>query len=81
MDELERRIVELREQEELDSIRPPLDGRQVMEHLRIAPSRVIGEALDYLLELRLDEGPIEEEEAFRLLDEWAETKGIVRGEA
>ena len=76
MDELERRIEELRAQEELDAIRPPLDGRQVMEYLGIPPSRVIGEALDHLLEIRLDEGPIDETEAYRLLDEWAAARGI-----
>jgi poly(A) polymerase len=41
-----------------------------MEHLGIAPGPVIGEALDFLLELRLDEGPLGEDEAFRRLDEW-----------
>lgn len=76
MDELERRIEELRAQEELDAIRPPLDGRQVMEHLGVGPSRVIGEALDHLLELRLDEGPMEEAEAYRRLDEWAAARGL-----
>ena len=76
MDELERRIEELRAQEELDAIRPPLDGRQVMDHLGVGPSRVIGEALDHLLELRLDEGPMEEAEAYRRLDEWAAARGL-----
>ena len=56
MDELERRLVELREREELDSIRPQLDGIAVMEHLGIAPSRDVGAALDFLLQIRLDEG-------------------------
>ncbi len=50
MDELELRIAELREQEELDAIRPDLDGKQVMEHLGIGPSRAVGEALDFLLD-------------------------------
>jgi poly(A) polymerase len=70
MDSLEREIEELRQQEELDAIRPDLDGRQVMEHLGVAPGRVIGEALDFLLELRLDEGPLAEDEALRRLDAW-----------
>ena len=76
MDDLERRIAELREQEELDAIRPPLDGRQVMVHLGIPPGRIVGEALEHLLELRLDEGPIDEAHAYRLLDEWARARGI-----
>ena len=70
MDELERRIVALREQEALDAMRPDLDGRQVMEHLGIGPGRHVGEALDHLLELRLEEGPLGEEEAYRRLDRW-----------
>jgi poly(A) polymerase len=70
MDALEREIAQLREQEELDAMRPDLDGRQVMEHLGVAPGPVIGEALGFLLELRLDEGPLGEDEAFRRLDEW-----------
>ncbi len=70
MDELEDRIVELRAQEEIDSIRPDLDGQAVMEILEIQPSRAVGEALDFLLELRLDEGPLGEEEARRRLLQW-----------
>jgi poly(A) polymerase len=69
-DELERRIAELAEEENLRAIRPPLDGNQVMEHLGVGPGPVVGEALAYLLELRMDRGPISEDEAYRLLDEW-----------
>jgi poly(A) polymerase len=76
MDDLEARIAALREQEELDAIKPPLDGRQVMQHLGVEPGRVIGEALDFLLEARLDEGPISEEEAYARLDAWARERGI-----
>jgi poly(A) polymerase len=78
MDELETRIEELRAQEELDAIRPPLDGRQVMEHLGVKPGRIVGEALDFLLEARLDEGPISEEEAYGRLDAWAAERGIAK---
>jgi len=78
MDELEARIAELREQEELDSIRPPLDGRQVMEFLGVAPGRIVGEALDFLLEARLDEGPIDEADAYARLAEWARERGLSR---
>jgi poly(A) polymerase len=70
MDELEVRIAELREQEELDSIRPDLDGKEVMEHLGIGPSRAVGEALAYLLELRLEEGPLPHDEVIKRLDAW-----------
>jgi poly(A) polymerase len=70
MDELERRIAELRQQEELKAIRPELDGNQVMARLGIKPGPMVGEALAFLLELRLDEGPLGPEEAGRRLSEW-----------
>ncbi|MGQ0802982.1 MAG: CCA tRNA nucleotidyltransferase [Actinomycetota bacterium] len=76
MDELEARIAELRQREELDRIRPPLDGRQVMEFLGIPPGPLVGEALDFLLEARLDEGPIEEPDAYERLRAWARERGI-----
>ncbi len=74
IDELEVRIAELREQEELDRIRPPIDGNQVMAHLGLKPGPVIGEAMDLLLEHRLDHGPYSEDEAYALLDEWWNTR-------
>jgi poly(A) polymerase len=70
MDQLQARIVELREQEELAAMRPDLDGKAVMDHLGIQPGREVGEALSFLLELRLEEGPLGDEEAKRRLDEW-----------
>jgi poly(A) polymerase len=70
MDELEARIAELRQQEELDALRPDLDGNQIMELLGIGPGRAVGQALHFLMELRLDEGPLGEEEAAARLREW-----------
>jgi poly(A) polymerase len=70
MDALELRIAELREREELQAIRPDLDGQAVMEHLGIPPGRAVGDALAMLLEARLDEGPLEAADAYRRLDEW-----------
>ncbi|MFN2506457.1 MAG: CCA tRNA nucleotidyltransferase [Acidimicrobiales bacterium] len=70
MDNLEARIADLRTREELEALRPDLDGHQVMEHLGLAPGRDVGQALAFLLELRLEEGPLGEEEARRRLDEW-----------
>ncbi len=76
MDELEARITELRAQEELDSLRPDLDGNQIMEVLDLKPGRAVGEARDFLMELRLDEGPLGAEEAAkRLRAWWAERSG------
>jgi poly(A) polymerase len=74
MDALEERIAELRSREEIDSIRPDLDGNQVMRHLGVKPGRVVGDALAMLLEARLEEGPLGEEEAYRRLDAWYETR-------
>jgi poly(A) polymerase len=70
MDDLEARIAELREQEELAAIRPDLDGTAVMRILDLEPGREVGQALKFLLELRLDEGPLGEEEAERRLRTW-----------
>lgn len=69
-DDLERRIGELAEQEELDSMRPDLDGQQIMAILGIDPGPMVGKAYNYLLNVRLDEGSLGEEEAERRLKEW-----------
>ncbi|MFF9564338.1 CCA tRNA nucleotidyltransferase [Leifsonia sp. NPDC014704] len=69
-DDLETRIRELREQEEMDAVRPDLNGEQVMSILGIRPGKEVGQAMRFLLELRLDEGPLGEEEATRRLLTW-----------
>jgi poly(A) polymerase len=69
-DDLEQRIARLSEEEELASIRPDLDGTQIMEILGIPPGRGVGEAYRFLLELRLDEGPRSYEEAKAALVRW-----------
>ena len=75
MDDLEARIERLAAEEELRALRPDIDGTRVMEHLGIGPGRAVGRALAHLLELRIEEGPLGEEEAIRRLDAWwAENK-------
>jgi poly(A) polymerase len=74
MDDLEARIAELREREELSSLRPDIDGNRVMELLGVGPGRVVGEALGMLLDARLDEGPLGEVEAERRLLAWWEAR-------
>jgi poly(A) polymerase len=69
-DGLEARIAKLMEEEELSRIRPDLDGAQVMKLLDIKPSAAVGKALDYLLELRLEHGPLGEERATEELFNW-----------
>ena len=70
-DDLEQRIVQLSEEEQLNAIRPDLSGEQIMEILDLKPGPDVGRAYKFLLELRLDEGPISYEEAkIRLLAWW-----------
>jgi len=69
-DDLEARIAELSQQEELDKIRPDLDGEAIMRILGISPGREVGEAYRFLLEMRLDEGELGTEEATRRLKSW-----------
>ena len=76
-DQLEERIARLAEQENLDAMRPPLDGAQVMEHLHLQPGPDVGRALAYLMEVRMDRGPIAAAEAIELLDAWAKDAGLI----
>lgn len=69
-DGLEERIARLKEQEELDSIRPDLDGNQIMEILGVRPGPLVGRAYQHLLELRLENGPMEHDTAVDALREW-----------
>jgi poly(A) polymerase len=75
-DELEERIARLAEEENLNALRPPIDGAQVMKHLGIRPGPLVGEALAHLFELRMERGPIPEDEAFELLDAWARDRDL-----
>ena len=70
MDELEERIAELAPARSCAAIRPDLDGNAVMEHLGVPPGRAVGEALSFLLDMRLDEGLLGDEEIRRRLDRW-----------
>ena len=69
-DSLEARIDVLMEQEELSKIRPDLDGAQVMQILNLKPSRDVGAAMDFLMDLRLDQGPVGAEKATEELLTW-----------
>jgi poly(A) polymerase len=70
MDDLESRIDELAKKEELAALRPEMDGQQVMEHLGISPGRDVGKALDFLMEIRLEDGLLGDEAIRMRLDEW-----------
>lgn len=69
-DDIERRIGELAAQEELDAMRPALDGNRIQEILGIGPGRAVGEAYRFLMEIRLDEGAIDAAAAEQRLREW-----------
>ncbi|MFD6095418.1 CCA tRNA nucleotidyltransferase [Nocardiopsis flavescens] len=70
-DDIEKRIAVLAEQEELDRIRPDLDGNEIQEILGVKPGPEIGKAYRYLLELRLENGPMEKDAATEALRAWA----------
>ena len=70
-DDLERRIAVLAEQEELDRIRPDLDGNEIMQVLGLPPGREVGLAWNFLKELRMEQGPLSREAAIEALRAWA----------
>ena len=74
-DDLEARIAVLREAEELASIRPDLDGAQIMDELGVEPGPVVGEAYRFLLDLRMEKGPLGEEMARQALRSWWAVRG------
>jgi poly(A) polymerase len=74
-DDLEARIAELAAREDLQRVRPDLDGNEIMELLGIPPGPHVGEAWRYLKELRLDRGPLTREEATAELMDWWRTRG------
>jgi poly(A) polymerase len=69
-DDLEERIGVLAAEEELAAVRPDLDGAEIMRILDVKPGPVVGEAYRFLLELRLDEGPIGPDAAAERLRAW-----------
>ncbi|NMI02047.1 CCA tRNA nucleotidyltransferase [Pseudonocardia sp. K10HN5] len=77
-DSLEERIAELRKQEELDAIRPDLDGNAIMKLLGIPPGPLVGKAYKHLLALRMERGPLSADEAGAELRRWAAENGIER---
>jgi poly(A) polymerase len=76
-DSLEARIAELREQEELDKIRPDLDGNEIMSLLGLRPGPAVGKAYNYMLELRMAEGELGKERATAELLRWAAAEGLL----
>ncbi|MFI5607723.1 CCA tRNA nucleotidyltransferase [Amycolatopsis sp. NPDC051903] len=75
-DDLETRIARLKEQEDLDRVRPDLDGNEIMRLLGLKPGPQVGQAWKFLKELRLDRGPLDHDEAVAELKKWAAAQGI-----
>lgn len=75
-DSLEERIAKLREQEELDAIRPDLDGNAIMQLLGLQPGPLVGKAYKHLLALRMERGPLTREGAEAELRAWAKDNGL-----
>ncbi|MBH9972314.1 CCA tRNA nucleotidyltransferase [Bifidobacterium sp. W8109] len=75
MDELEDRVAQLRRQEDLDAIRPDLDGRQIMQILDLKPGPQVGRAYQHMLEYRLDQGPVDRQTAEQELRDWWQREG------
>lgn len=76
IDELEQRIEEISEQEELARLRAPIDGNEVMSYLSLEPGPKVGEIMSILLEKRIDDGPYSREEAFDAVRDWAVAGGM-----
>ena len=76
IDELEERIAQLSEQEELARLRPPIDGNDVMSYLGMEPGPSVGEIMSMLLEKRIDDGPYPAVEAYELARSWALENGM-----
>ena len=76
IDELEVRIDELAEQEELNAMRAPIDGNDVMAYLDLAPGPRVGIIMNLLLDKRIDEGSYEPAEAFESVRQWAIEQGM-----
>jgi poly(A) polymerase len=75
-DSLEERIAELLAQEDLDAIRPDLDGNEIMAELGLPPGPAVGKAYQHLLALRMERGPLDRDEAVAELHNWAAAQGI-----
>jgi len=69
-DALEQRIAQLQEQEELQAIRPDLDGNEIMAILGIPPGPAVGKAWQYLKDLRMEQGPLDHDQAVAELTRW-----------
>lgn len=78
MDEMEARVEALQQQEDIDAIRPDIDGSEIMQILGLAPGPLIGKARKHMLDYRLDHGPVDHDVAVAELLRWAREEGLVQ---
>ena len=76
MDDMEARVIALKQQEDLDAIRPDLDGSEIMAILGLEPGRMVGKARQHMLDYRMDNGPVDKETAKAELLRWAAEEGL-----
>ncbi len=76
IDDLEERIADLSQREELSRLRPPVNGNEIMDLLNMDPGPRVGEIMTILLEKRINDGPYSKEEAYEIATEWAREQGI-----
>ena len=69
LDEMEQRIKEVKEKEELDKLRPPVNGNEIMKVLKIEPGPILGKIMESLYEQRINEGEVSKDEAIKLAKE------------
>ena len=81
IDDLEERIADLSQREELSRLRPPVNGNEIMELLGIGPGPRVGEIMTILLEKRINDGPYSKEEAYDIATGWAKEQGILGSSA
>lgn len=76
IDELEERIEILEQQEEIEKLRPPIDGNDVIAYLGIEPGPIVGRIMKVLLERRIDDGAYSRREAYETVRSWAIDEGL-----
>jgi poly(A) polymerase len=81
MDEMEARVTELKKKEDLESIRPDINGSQIMELLGVQPGPIVGKAYTHMLEYRMENGEVGYDAAVAELKKWWSEQAGARTDA